>query len=140
MSALHKEVRRSPRTPERELGIRTRRAFLTMGVGAVAGYGAWRWLQARPEEGSIPGPFRRMLRFNERLERDFFSEHRLAPSFPANRVQPIRTNGLVGLSGDFDSSQWQLNINQGSGAVKAVTLDEIRTLPRIDQTMQPELY
>jgi hypothetical protein len=136
MSVLHKEVRLSPRTPERELGIRTRRAFLTLGVGAVAGYGAWRWLQTRPQEGSIPEPFRGMLRFNERLERDFFSEHKLARSFPANRVQPIRTNGLLGLSGDFDPSQWQLNINQGPGAVKAVTLDEIRTLPRIEQTTQ----
>jgi DMSO/TMAO reductase YedYZ molybdopterin-dependent catalytic subunit len=127
---------RLQRTPERELRIRTRRAFLTMGAGAAAGYGAWRWAQTRPQEGSIPGPFRGMLRFNERLGRDLYSEQRLAPRFPDNRVQPIRTNGLMGLSGDYDPGQWQLNINQSNGAVKPVTLDEIQALPRIEQTTQ----
>lgn len=107
-----------------------------MGVGAAAGYGAWRWAQTRPQEGSLPGPFRGMLRFNERLARDLYSEQRLARRFPDNRVQPIRTNGLIGLSGDYDPGQWQLNINQGNGAVKPVTLDEIRALPRIEQTTQ----
>jgi DMSO/TMAO reductase YedYZ molybdopterin-dependent catalytic subunit len=107
-----------------------------MGAGAAAGYGAWRWAQTRPQEGSIPGPFRGMLRFNERLARDLYSEQRLAPRFPDNRVQPIRTNGLMGLSGDYDPGQWQLNINQSNGAVKPVTLDEIQALPRIEQTTQ----
>jgi DMSO/TMAO reductase YedYZ molybdopterin-dependent catalytic subunit len=107
-----------------------------MGAGAAAGYGAWRWAQTRPQEGSIPGPFRGMLRFNERLARDLYSEQRLAPRFPDNRVQPIRTNGLMGLSGDYDPGQWQLNINQSNGAVNPVTLDEIQALPRIEQTTQ----
>lgn len=133
---IHRRDNPLPRTPERELGIRTRRAFLTMGVGAIAGYGAWHWLQTRPEEGSIPGPFRGMLRFNERLERHLFSEHSRAPGFPADRVQPIRTNGLVGLSDDYDPGQWQLTVNQGHGAVTSITLDEIRALPRIEQTTQ----
>src|SRR5579862_8798111 len=88
---------RSPRTPEQQLRVRTRRAFLTLGVTATAGYGAWRWLQNRPPDGSIPEPFRRMLRFNEKLEQDFFSEHRTASVFPDNLVQPIRTNGDIGL-------------------------------------------
>jgi DMSO/TMAO reductase YedYZ molybdopterin-dependent catalytic subunit len=125
-----------PQTPERELGIRTRRAFLTMGVGALASYGAWAWLQTRPEDDSIPWPFRRMLRFNERLEQNFFSERRPAAVVAAHLVQPIRTNGLVGLSGDYDPGQWLLNIDQGHGSVTSVTLDEIRALPRIEQTTQ----
>jgi Oxidoreductase molybdopterin binding domain len=127
---------RVPRTAEQELGIRTRRAFLTLGLGAAAGYGAWRWLQTRPQDGSIPEPFRRMLDFNERLERGLFSEHRLAASFPDTGVQPIRTNGLVGLSSDYNPGQWQLDINQGPGVVSLVTLDEIKTLPKIEQTTQ----
>jgi DMSO/TMAO reductase YedYZ molybdopterin-dependent catalytic subunit len=123
-------------TPEQELRSRTRRAFLTLGIGAAAGYGTWRWLQTRPEDGSLHEPYRRMLRFNEGLERDYFSEHRLAARFPDNRVQPIRTNGLIGLSADYDPGQWQLNVNQDDGAVTSVTLDEIRALPRIEQTTQ----
>src|SRR5215469_9947087 len=116
MSILHKAERRSSSTPEQELGVRTRRAFLTMGVGAAAGYGAWRWLQTRPQEGFLPRPFRRMLHFNEGLERAFYSEHRLAASFPESRVQPIRTNGDVGLSQDYDPAEWQLVVIQGPGA------------------------
>jgi DMSO/TMAO reductase YedYZ molybdopterin-dependent catalytic subunit len=123
-------------TPEQELRTRTRRAFLTLGIGAAAGYGAWRWLQTRPEDGSLHEPYRRMLRFNERLERGYFSEHRLAARFPDSRVQPIRTNGLIGLSPDYDPVQWQLNVNQDDGEVTSVTLDEIRALPRIEQTTQ----
>jgi DMSO/TMAO reductase YedYZ molybdopterin-dependent catalytic subunit len=126
------------RTAERELGVHTRRAFLTLGFGAAAGYGAWPWLQTRPQNGSIPEPFRRMLRFNERLARDLFSEHRLAACFPNNRVQPIRTNGDIGLSRDYDPGEWQLNVIQGAGAVSRVTLDEIKALPKTEQTTQLE--
>lgn len=136
MGILHRDDRLR-RTPEQELGIRTRRAFLTLGVGAAAGYGAWRWLETRPEDGSLPEPYRRMLGFNERLERGYFSDHRLAAGFPDNRVQPIRTNGLIGLSADYDPGQWELNVSQSDGvATLSVTLDQIRALPRIEQTTQ----
>src|ERR1700751_5972756 len=127
---------RLPQAPERELGDRTRRALLTMGVGALAGYGAWEGLQTRPEDGSIPWPFRRMLRFNERLEQNSFSERRTAAVLADPLAQPIRSNGLVGLSGDYDPGQWQLKVDQGHGQVNSVTLDEIRALPRIAQTTQ----
>jgi hypothetical protein len=139
MSNLFRRDRRLSRTPEQEMGIRTRRAFLTMGISAAAGYGAWRWLQTRAEDGSLPQPFRRMLGFNERLGRSLFSEHRLADSFPDNRVQSIRTNGDVGLSDDYDPGEWQLNVNQGPGSVSRVlSLDEIKVLPKIEQTTQLE--
>jgi DMSO/TMAO reductase YedYZ molybdopterin-dependent catalytic subunit len=124
------------RTPEQELRIRTRRDFLALGIGGAAAYGAWRWLETRPEDGYLHEPYRRMLRFNEGLERDYFSEHRLAAGFPDNRVQPIRTNGLVGLSADYEPDQWQLNVNQEQETATSVTLDEIRALPRIEQTTQ----
>jgi DMSO/TMAO reductase YedYZ molybdopterin-dependent catalytic subunit len=107
-----------------------------MGVGALAGYGAWEWLQTRPEDGSIPWPFRRVLRFNQGLEQDYFSEDHTAAVFPARLVEPIRTNGLVGLSADYNPGHWLLNVNQGNGALTSVTLDEIRALPRVEQTTQ----
>lgn len=135
MGILHRDGH-PRRTPEQELRIRTRRAFLTLGIGAAAGYGAWRWLRTRPEDGSLYEPYRRMLRFNERLERGYFNEHRLAARFSDKQVQPIRTNGLIGLSVDYDPGQWELNVNQGNGAVTSVTLDQIRALPRIEQTTQ----
>jgi DMSO/TMAO reductase YedYZ molybdopterin-dependent catalytic subunit len=77
-----------------------------------------------------------MLRLNQRLERDYFSEDHTAAVFPGRLVQPIRTNGLVGLSADYDPAQWQLNVNRGNGAPTSVTLDEIRALPRVEQTTQ----
>jgi DMSO/TMAO reductase YedYZ molybdopterin-dependent catalytic subunit len=137
MGIFHKDRdSRLPQTPERELAIRSRRAFLALGAGGLAAYGVWEWLQTRPEVGSIPWPFRRMLRFNQGLEQDYFSKYHTAAVFPARLVQPIRTNGLIGLSEDYDPGQWQLNVNQGSGAVISVTLDEIRGLPRIEQMTQ----
>lgn len=136
MSILLREQHRTPETPEQKLGVRTRRAFLTMGVGAAAGYGAWRWLQTRDQDGSLPWPFRRVLHFNEELEGGLFSERKLAARFSDNRFQPIRTNGLVGLSADYDPGEWQLNVSQGAGAIRAVTFEEIKALPRIEQTTQ----
>jgi Oxidoreductase molybdopterin binding domain len=91
-------------------------------------------LSLPPSMQARPRPFRRMLRFNERLEQNFFSERRPAAVVTDHLVQSIRTNGLVGLSGDYDPGQWQLNIDQGHRAVTSVTLDEIRALPRIEQT------
>jgi DMSO/TMAO reductase YedYZ molybdopterin-dependent catalytic subunit len=136
MTILHREQGRSPETPKEKLRVLTRRGFLTMGIGAAAGYGAWEWLQTRHQEGFLPWPVRRMLHFNENLERRFFSDHRLAARFPENRIQPIRTNGLVGLSAGYDPAQWQLNVSQGPGAIRRVTLEEIKALPKVEQTTQ----
>jgi hypothetical protein len=125
-------------TPERELTLRTRRAFLTLGVGAAAGIGAWRWLRSRPEIDGLAQPFRRMLQFNQRIGEAYFDQRHLAPAFPVSAIQEMRINGDIGLRGDFDPQQWHLMIRPatGQGEARQVTLDDIRALPKIEHITQ----
>lgn len=123
--------------PERKLAARTRRAFITLGAAAVAGYGGWYWLRTRPEEDSLAGPFRRMLGFNERVAETFYSQGRLARAFPAARVQKMRVNGDVGLGKDFDPRTWYLSVKKWNEAnLRQVTLADIRALPKAEHITQ----
>jgi len=57
----------------------------------------------------------------------------LQPAFPILAFNLSEQNGLVGISSEYDPSEWQLNVNEVSGAVNRVTLDEIKALPKIEQ-------
>ena len=128
-----------PRTPERELSLRTRRAFLTLGVGAAAGFGAWRWLRGRPEIDGLAQPFRGMLQFNQRIAEVYFNR---APfGARVSRYRPFRKcglNGDVGLGDDFDPQEWRLTIKPVTdpGAVRHLTLADIRALPKVEHVTQ----
>ena len=66
---------------ERELRRLSRRGFLTLGVGAAAGFAGWKWLRTREREGGVAWPFRRVLEANERIARAYYSPDRLYPEF-----------------------------------------------------------
>src|SRR5690242_6830470 len=51
----------------------SRRGFITLGAGAVAAIGAWKWLGSRDREGGLPWPLRRMLHLNEAVALSYFS-------------------------------------------------------------------
>ncbi len=119
---------------ERRMRMLSRRSFLTGGLAAVAGIGAWTWLTTAAHEQGIPWPLRRMLRFNQRLGEGFASLHNLAPTFAAESVQnPPRTNGEIGLDGAVDAAAWCLRIQHaGRAAEQSLTLAALRALPRAD--------
>lgn len=121
MSGLEREVRR-----------RTRRSFLIGGAAALAGAGAFEWLRTRPEEDGTIWPLRRVLGFNEKIARAYFSDGHLAPVFdPAESGMP-RPNGDEGLGGDFDAAGWNLRLVTPAGRDVPVTLADIKALPRVD--------
>src|SRR5271156_4675018 len=115
---------------EREAAARSRRAFMTMGVGAAAGYGGWSWLRSRPEDNSLEWPLRGMLHNNEKIAEVYFSDRHLSPTFDSSRVDPnTRRNGDVGLGSPIDVSQWVLNVKGGdNGETRQVTMEQIRAL------------
>ena len=126
------------RAPEQEMRERTRRAFLTMGATAIAGFGGWEWLRTRPDEDGVTAPFRRMLQFNERVAGTYFDRGHLATAFPANQVQKARVNGNIGLGGDFDLKDWRLTLKHLLGSTKSsrFTLADIQALPKVEHTTQ----
>lgn len=136
MTGPDDEKRDALRTPEQEMAARSRRAFLVMGAAAAAGYGGWHWLRTRPDEGGLEWPFRRMLEFNERVARAGYDHQHLVPVFPASRIEETRANGDIGLGGDFDPATWRLTVQGLARPERHVTLDEIRSLPKVDFVAQ----
>ena len=111
----------------------TRRSFAVGALATMAGLGGWRWLKTAALEDGAPWPLRRMLRFNQALAGSMFSSHRLAPTFPAERVQgEARTNGLIGLSGVVPPT-WQLRVQHaGRGADQLIDRRAFEGLERVD--------
>jgi hypothetical protein len=127
---------KGPPNVERVAKARSRRAFLTMGVGAAAAYGGWSWLRSRPEDNSLEWPLRGVLGNNEKIAEAYFSDRHLAPTFDASKViEPkTRTNGDVGLGGNFDPEHWVLSVKGADAAeTRQVTMAQIRELPRVEQ-------
>ncbi|MSV36405.1 MAG: molybdopterin-binding oxidoreductase [Bryobacterales bacterium] len=110
---------------------KTRRSFLFGGAVAAVGFGGARWLYTRREDAGIRWPLRRWLEINEHLARDFFHDGRLAPTFPLSMAKMPRENGGVGLQPNFDAASWNLRV-EGGRSDSPVTLDQVRSLPRIE--------
>lgn len=121
---------------ERALRRLTRRGFLTLGAGALATYGAWKWLRLRPRDGGVEWPFRRTLELNQKLAEAYFSRQRLTATYPASRITRARINGGLGLSADYDVEAWRLQI-EGVASPATLTMHDIRKFPR--HTMITEL-
>lgn len=117
---------------ELELKRRTRRGFLTAAVAAGAGYASWKWLRTRTRLDGVEWPLRRILEANESLANAYFSPARLSPSFHPSDITRTRINGRLGLQSQLDLDAWRLRI-EGAAAPVALTLDDIRTLPRHEQ-------
>ena len=126
------------KTPSNEAAARSRRAFVTMGVAAAAGYGGWTWLRSRPAEAGVEWPLRGILRGNEKVAETYFSDGHRSPELPLSKVSATaRKNGDVGLGEDFEPEKWVLNVQPfKSDELRPVTLAEIRALPRVEQITQ----
>ena len=117
---------------DRELKRLSRRGFITMAAAAGAGYASWKWLRTRARDGGLEWPLRRALETNESLAEAYFSKARLSPSFRPRDVTRARINGRLGLQSPVDPDSWRLNI-EGAASPVALTMDDIRALPRHDQ-------
>jgi DMSO/TMAO reductase YedYZ molybdopterin-dependent catalytic subunit len=117
---------------------RSRRAFLTMGIGAAAALGGVALVRSGAEEDKRAGLLRKVLRGNEKVAEAYFSDGHLAPTFdPPPAGTETRANGDEGLGDDFDPETWVLNLEGAHGVeARQITLAQIRELPRVEQTTQ----
>jgi DMSO/TMAO reductase YedYZ molybdopterin-dependent catalytic subunit len=127
-----------PLNAKKELARRSRRSFIMLGAGAVAGVAGWEWLNAGAEEGDIPPALRRVLGFNERVVRGaLYSNRHLVKTFPASEIGKIKVNGDVGIDEAIDPAAWRLQVLPlGAARPSAeLTLDDLRKLPRYEETI-----
>ena len=120
---------------EPSLKQQTRRSFLTGGIAALAGYGAWRWTGSRNPEGGVPWPLRRVLETNEEFARDYYRPTRLARQFPAGSGSMPKVNGTIGIDDpDFDINQWKLEVTglATEEGKASCTLAEIQAFPKVE--------
>ena len=125
---------------ETSLAWRTRRSFIGLGVGAVAALGGWKWLNTPgSEEADTPPHLRSVLGFNERVVRSaVYGNAHLVPTFPASAIRPLKKNGDFGIMEEIDLTAWRLEVVPMGAEDKAakLTLAEIQTLPKVEQTFE----
>lgn len=111
----------------------SRRNFLGFGIGGILAGGAYYWLRSAPLIGGLESPLRHTLQFNEAIAGKYFSHSRLAPEYPKSAVEPLRVNGGIGLSNEFDVSGWKLQVsgtNKSPNTTLQFTLEDIKKLPK----------
>ena len=89
----------------------TRRAFALAAVGAAAGYGLWRSIESpSPSDDMQPIPIRRAFQANASLSRGIARDHALAPTYPLNRAENLRVNGIYGLKKALVPESYRLQL------------------------------
>jgi DMSO/TMAO reductase YedYZ molybdopterin-dependent catalytic subunit len=116
-----------------EIARKTRRSFLVGGFAAAAGYAGYRWIGSSEPVMGAAGVLRRNLERNETIA-SAYGTGRLAPEFPVSEAGMPKLNGDIGLSSDFDASQWKLQLVVGEK--KSLTMEDIRSLPRVDSVTE----
>src|SRR5882724_6282139 len=96
---------------EQQISRRTRRSFMVMGAGTVAGVAGWAALNYGGEQGDIPPALRGILGFNERVVRSaIYGNTHLTKTYPASAIGDIKENGGVGLDEDENLADWHLQV------------------------------
>lgn len=120
-------------TTEQQIRRRTLKAFGWFGLASLVPVAVWKYIQSQPRVDELPQPLRSVLNVNEQIASTYFSNQHLAPTFAVERAaRRPRTNGGEGLRGAFDPATWQLTVQQPDKATLALTLDDIKALPKHD--------
>ena len=89
---------------------RTRRDFVIAAAAAVAGAGFYGWIENSERIGMQPLPFRRSIQANAKLSRAVFNDRAMAPTYPLERAEHLRINGLIGLKAALVTDSWRLQL------------------------------
>lgn len=108
-------------------------SFLFFFLFIAACIAAWKWLYRQPEDNDVPKPLRTVLNTNEKIFMSLFANNHLALSYPVKDAAPkVRVNGDAGMSENFDTASWKLQVVRNAGDTFYVSLNEIKALPKTE--------
>jgi DMSO/TMAO reductase YedYZ molybdopterin-dependent catalytic subunit len=132
--ATHKT--KTPLTPEQELARRSRRSFIALGAGTVGAAAGAYWIHSLMGADDIPSSLRAVLGVNERVVRTvLFSDRNLVRTYPASAIGRIKVNGEIGMEQPIDPAAWCLDLVPLGTPVRTLTIADIRSLPRYEETI-----
>ena len=118
---------------EKQIRRRTIWSFVVFFVLIGTAFIGWKWLRNSPKENNAPAPLRSALYTNETIFTAMFSNFRLSKTYPRDIVVPqARVNGVAGLSNNFDTLQWKLQLVKKPGDTLRLTIDDIKSLPKTE--------
>ena len=94
---------------------------------------AWKWLYKQPKEAGALAPLRKVLDANEIIFANIYSTSNVSKTFAVKDAVPrVRVNGDAGLSKNFDTAAWRLQLVKGPGDTLFISLDDIKKLPKTE--------
>jgi len=132
-------MKRSPdQLPRRQYSNKQLRArsifsFLVLVILFASGVLLFNWIKKQPQDNGAARPLRKALVLNERFFSSMFDSNRRVREYPVSAaVTNVRVNGMEGLRTGVDSANWRLKVVRNAGDTLALTLDEIKALPKKD--------
>ncbi len=124
-----------------KLRKRSLKSFAILTLALLALSYAWEFVHHDVEDEGISPFFHDAFEWNGKIWQKVFSPERQAPEFSKRpRGSPARVNGDIGLQRPIDISNWALDVivdadNDQPRHLK-IKLDELRTLPRVESTIE----
>lgn len=127
----HNFFDRTVQESDKKIRRRSFLSFLGFTVAGTTGFFGWKWLNRQPVDNGALKPLRSTLETNEKILTSTFSEHHLVKTYSVDRAaRNVRINSLIGLQQDIDETAWRLAVRKGDGSTIAVSLDDIKKLPK----------
>ncbi len=118
---------------------KTWRAFTGFFLFMILVFAGWKWLVSQPEDSGALRPLRKVMNANEKIFSVVYSDKSLAPEYPKTSAEKkVRVNGDVGMSEEYDTTDWRLQVVRFSehtpmpGDTFYVTMDELKKLPKTE--------
>lgn len=123
------------RTPEEQMRILSRRSFLWAGAAALGAGALWQGILRSPRRDGMLAPLRTVNELNRDVWEKLFRENSRAPEFD-KRLAGARYNSNIGMTSKLNPATWRLRVEGLQTGDRMLTLDDIKRLPRVEQTTE----
>jgi len=127
-------IKNSKLTVDQLIVKKTIVSFFFFFLFSGAAFWGWKWLRHQhPIAAGTRKPLRKVLNANEAVFDKILSDKHLTKEYPLSAAaKNVRVNGREGLRTPLDSANWRMYVIKKDGDTLALTLDDIKKLPKTD--------